>query len=373
MACFLVLLLLYSSLSLAKENSWLAGYQFHSDVAQHSKIDLDQLVIESEDPESSKIYALGKNSVKSDGSMRSISGFSTSAGRKLENEGFFELYQKYYGISTYADKFIVSSFGGTGELRDKSASFLSEASKKGTKVLNVWMYVIHELEESINDCFDESKIKSVKHWDEGWAFYAGSMERADGSGSGVLLYALAEELCEKFQKCSEDGRSIINSDILKLYNHGRDLIYEQKCAAVIDVKIDIVKKMTVPLVQGLLHSASQFKETQMDKYHAAGLVYSRGFLPILDYCNSSAAEIISQNFGPEVDNPISDSLNLIANTLFKELKCMGITCNDVVKMDGLPNCASEGEYKTIPGTNIPSVAEFSQEEFLDHSPEPENM
>ena len=372
----LVLQLVYADVSYANEFGRLAGYEFHSDVSQHSYIDLDQVVIENNEPEASRIYSLGKNSIKSDGSLRSISGFSTSAGTKLKNEGFFELYRDYYGFPMYAHEFVVSALGGTGDFRNKPSSFRSESTRLGTKVLNIWMYVIHELEASINDCFDTSdtgEAKSIKHWDEGWAFYAGSLEGDDGSGYGVLLYDIAEKLCPHFGKCSNNGGSIINDEIMKLYNKGRDLIYERKCPSLIDLKIEIVKKMTAPLVQGLLYSASEYKKTQDDDYHATGLVYSRGFQPILSHCNTSSAEILWKNFAPNLENPVSDSLDVISSAVFKELKCMGITCDDVGKLDGLADCSSEGEYKSIPGANLPSIAEYLPEEFLGQSPEPEDV
>ena len=368
-----LLIVLQSAPSSAQDYGWLAGYKFSSDVSQHSYIDLDQASIENGDVQASMIYKLGKNSMKSDGSLRSLSGFSTSAGSKLENEGFFELYRKYYGFASYADEFVVAAFGGTGELRNKSPAFLMEAKKLGTKVLNVWMYVIHELEASINDCFEYTeagKSKSVKHWDEGWAFYAGSLEGDDGSGAGVMLYGLAEELCSSFGKCFENGGAPINFDILTLYNDGKGLIMEQKCNDLVEIKIEIVKKMTATLVQGLLYSASQYQESEMDEFHAAGLVYSRGLLPILNNCNKNAADLIVQNFAPNLEAPVSSSLHLIANTMYKELHCMGISCTDIGTFDGLPACMSTGEYKVVAGSDAPSISPPESELDLGESPEP---
>lgn len=353
---------LCSYTAFALEGDWLAGYQFHTDVSQHTNIDLDQGLIESGDSLSSRVYVMGKNSVKSDGSLRSIGKFSKGAGSKLKGEGFFELFRQYYGFATYADKFVMSALGGTGELRGKSAEFRAEAARRGTKVLNIWMYVIHELEASINDCFDggvHATPMAIKHWDEGWAFYAGSMEGMDGSGSGVLLYGLAEELCVHFGTCKENGRARINEVILRLYNEGRQQIYDGKCSELISTKIEIVKKMIVPIVQGLTFSATRFKETGRDLNLAAALVYSRGILPFVHHCNESAATTLIWNFAPDAEAPVRDTAEYIAIAMYGELGCMGITCEDFGHIDGLPICATYGDYNPVAGANLASVASFT--------------
>ncbi|CAN0536084.1 unnamed protein product, partial [Scytosiphon promiscuus] len=81
------------------------------------------------------------------------------------------------------------------------------------------MYVIHELEDALADCEEGGVLSSivvadttnndggVVAWDEGWAFYTGSLEGTDVGGTpdeGQMLYALAEKRCENFKTCSGD-------------------------------------------------------------------------------------------------------------------------------------------------------------------------
>lgn len=50
------------------------------------------------------------------------------------------------------------------------------------------MYVIHELEDAIKDCNngDLTANDGGPHaWDEGWAFYAGSLEGSTGEGEAA--------------------------------------------------------------------------------------------------------------------------------------------------------------------------------------------
>ncbi|CAN0550013.1 unnamed protein product, partial [Laminaria digitata] len=69
-------------------------------------------------------------------------------------------------------------------------------------------------------------------WDEGWAFYAGSLEGVDGSGDGFMIHALADKRCENFATCTADddgsdisGNSAVNAEMLKLFKEGQVKLY----------------------------------------------------------------------------------------------------------------------------------------------------
>ena len=63
---------------------------------------------------------------------------------------------------------------------------------------------------------------SVHAWDEGVAFYTGSLEGTayGGSGDGKLLYRLAEKRCANFGTCSTEhptsGTSQVNTELFAL-------------------------------------------------------------------------------------------------------------------------------------------------------------
>ena len=71
-----------------------------------------------------------------------------------------------------------------------------EAVKKGTAYMNVWMYAVREFENAIDDCETcttncnqhSTNSDSVHAWDEGVAFYTGSLEGTayGGDGDGKL-------------------------------------------------------------------------------------------------------------------------------------------------------------------------------------------
>ena len=87
------------------------------------------------------------------------------------------------------------------------------------------MYVIREMEDAIVDCTSgciNCNDDPVHAWDEGVAFYAGSLEGDAGSSSGKLLYRLAEKRCANFGTCSgAGGRSAVNIQIVTQFLLGK--------------------------------------------------------------------------------------------------------------------------------------------------------
>ena len=95
----------------------------------------------------------------------------------------------------------------------------------------------------------------VHAWDEGWAFYTGSLEGTDVGGSadgGQMIYALAEKRCENFGTCDTAGVSEVNNELLTRWEAGRDHLAAGECSAAADLIEEIVPLMAVPLIQGVL-------------------------------------------------------------------------------------------------------------------------
>eukprot|EP00957_Ditylum_brightwellii_P140670 10715422-Ditylum_brightwellii.AAC.1 len=85
------------------------------------------------------------------------------------------------------------------------------------------MYVICELKDAIDNCnvdcdFDKCNEDAVHAWDKAVAFCTRSEEGLDDSGSGALLYSLADKCRTNFKTCGSNGDSVdgtakINLDI----------------------------------------------------------------------------------------------------------------------------------------------------------------
>jgi hypothetical protein len=210
------------------QSAVIAGYVPGSDVTQHNQIDLDQKEIEAELAATPAKFAAAKTVYESGGvnaanggynsmsgaKARTLKGFSTSAQAKMYDGcpgcpyKHYKMFYDYYGSYTYADDWVSAALAGTdmtfssGKHGPNAFSTLGaaariEAVKKGTAYMNVWMYVIREFEDAIDDCTSctsncnehSTNSDSVHAWDEGVAFYTGSLEGTayGGNSNGKLL------------------------------------------------------------------------------------------------------------------------------------------------------------------------------------------
>lgn len=185
-----------------------------------------------------------------------------------------------------------------------------EIIKKGTAYMNVWMYVIRELEDAIEDCRtgcaaldDDCNADPVHAWDEAVAFYTGSLEGTDGSGSGHLLYSLADKRCVNFRTCgdlanTDSGTSHVNIEIFRQFQDGLQKILTGQCDAAKEIKVRIEQQMAVPLIQGTLRYAyKRDLEFEVDdpKAEAEGAAFAAAVLPLVHACDKFDADIIYSN------------------------------------------------------------------------------
>merc|ERR1719191_2548658 len=125
---------------------------------------------------------------------RTLAGFSTAAEAKMTGQEFYDVYKAYYTQGDYAHQRVLAALDKTGICSDCDDIARVEIAKKTSAYMNVWMYVIREFEDAIDDCKAgciNCNDDPVHAWDEGVAFYTGSLEGTDGSGSGKLIHALA--------------------------------------------------------------------------------------------------------------------------------------------------------------------------------------
>ena len=194
-------------------------------VAEHSELDLDQLAMETalggmNYALAKTWYTVGGNS-KTAAPFRTLQGFSLNAQAKMYDGcpgcpyKHYEMFYNYYGSHTYANDWVLAALDGTTltyaapasvtrNFGDASGAARREAVKKGTVSMHVWMYAVRELEDAIDDCqtcvsncdeFSANDYGPVHAWDEGVAFYTGSLEGTaqGGNPAGKMVYRLAEK------------------------------------------------------------------------------------------------------------------------------------------------------------------------------------
>merc|ERR1712072_524978 len=324
----------------------IAGYEPASDVIQHSRIDLDVNAIINDLPGKNSgdindcVDNNGKYSRKSSG-LRKIRGFASGAATKssgnaatdvdYKDNGFISVMNAYWkkkGLDqfTWGEQIVEAAFKGTSigdiDFSKVGWDFRRETIGKGTVYLNVFPYVIWEMQDAINDCKVgklSANADSVHAWDEAVAFYTGSLEgtaqggigETGGAGSGLtggygpgeLQFTLAEKRCKNFLTCtaggsvSSTGYSQVNFDIFKLFARGRDEILlaassgESACYAITETMNEISGLMLVPFIQGVQRYLYKTVQGTASAKEAGELfAFASAALPFIDAVDPTAAE-----------------------------------------------------------------------------------
>ena len=308
------------------------------------------------------------NSVKGSGAIRTIEGFATSGPTKMMEEPTYITYKDYWGDEKYCDTFVMSAYNSP----TMDAYQKIELIKKGTPYQCVWMYVLHEFEDAIADCragdiYDNDKTPTgaAPHaWDEGVAFYAGSLEGETGGSSGQLLHNLAQKRCGRMGTCAADDMAEANVEIYKLFNQGRDEIQAEKCDDAAETLNKIIPLMTLPLIQGTVEYA--YKSDPKSAYDckhqaegdrdclkewAEGWAFAAAALPQIAKCDADAAQVVRNNLevpseGGKAGDQVPDGYMKVKEAVESTYECLGITCEQVGVFDaansGMEACTGTG-------------------------------
>uniref|UniRef100_A0A7S1G0P6 Uncharacterized protein n=3 Tax=Corethron hystrix TaxID=216773 RepID=A0A7S1G0P6_9STRA len=275
------------------------------------------------------------------GNGRTLQGFSLQAEKKMRTWTEYQKFQKYWGDYDFGDKWVQNALAGTKYRSQTGKEYdfglygdegRKEAVKKGTVFMNVYQYVLHEFEDAIADCNSDCVAgvdcneEQVHAWDEGVAFYTGSLEEK-------LLYKLANKRCQNYKTCgprgSEQlGNSKVNYELFNEFLSGRDLLLAGECGPTRAILQRITELMAVPLVQGALRYAYKVGELKEgEKEQAEGTVFMASVIPRVHDCDAGAAEIIADNMAIREDS--STDFAAVKAAFESQYECMGIKCTDV--------------------------------------------
>lgn len=296
---------------------------------------------------------------------RTLQGFSLQAEERMyrcENCPYstFEKFYKYYGVFDYANQWIMAAFDGKSTtFANGNADFSlysevgrAEAIKKGSAYMSVWMYVIREFEDALDDCKTDCTTANcndepVHAWDEGVAFYTGSLEGTDGSGDGVMPHSLADKRCQNFKTCGDlanevSGLSHVNIQILAQFVDGKRKLLAGQCEAARENKNRIEKLMAIPLIQGAIRYAyvTDLGNDPTEKPEAEGATFAAAVLPLVHACDDAAADTIYKSL--KVGQSGSANFVAVKNAFESVYSCLNVRCEDV---GGLYDAATGGYLK----------------------------
>lgn len=307
------------------------------------------IAIDSRNPVSvGYTYSLLENNF----AKRSLKNIFTTAQTRANNNNNNPTYDKfyeYYEESNYADQIVQAAFDGTsytvqshnfdfGFDRDDRRDLLVA---RAIVCLNVWMAVIQQLEDALQDCTeggcstgtgDDACQSSIESWDVAAAFYTGSLEGQDGTGSGVLLYDLADDICGEFSTCdgegtdTDKGTSWVNRAVIDELTMGQFELAQGQCEAARAHKNAIEQWMLVPLVQGFLRSTWNMDDDKVEysgANNAAAKAFALLILPVVHACDEGAANIIACSMAPRP--ALSNIFQEVNSALESTYICLGLS------------------------------------------------
>jgi hypothetical protein len=206
--------------------------------------------------------------------------------------------------------------------------------------LIIAQFTIQELEHSIDKCENaECKeehclVNAIQSMEAGVAYYTGSLEGADGSGQGYLLYALADQMCKIFKTCGPNGDRIsgsskVNIEIFDQFRQMQHNIRTHQCTPARRNKERISVLMSIPLVQATLQQAyindKQPGASLVEEARGAALAAS--IVPVVASCKTADGNIIYANM--KTNRGYKSSFDEVKTAFERNYECMGVQCSDI--------------------------------------------
>lgn len=273
--------------------------------------------------------------------------------RKAPYQTTLQKYINFYGSPDYDNEWIRAGFEGratpgfANDMQQATDSDFSKldlegrhaALKWGMVVLKVWIFVVESIEEAVSKCDGTMSASetSIDGWDRAVAAYTGSGPIASAPTNpdeGYFLYSLVETDCRDFGTCSTFstvGTSMapLNRDIFEAFSSGRDALMSGDCLAAGQHSKSISRKMTIPLVQGILRNAHALDLQEIQDGWVRGQVaaYASAILPLIHECSSGTAYTLLEDL---IRRDIAGtSFEVVKDSLERTYTCLGITCEDV--------------------------------------------
>ena len=253
------------------------GYQYASNVDSHRLLVADicgigDLLDAGDFAAVEDIYRNGENSVKSDGSIRTIGGFAAGEGKRHGLDA-------YYGTPTPLDDFVTAALQGTRMFDGQSDGVRSQGAEKGIQNQVMVAYAVHELYAALDKAADgnfDVASGAVHNWDEGWAFF-------HGTEPGCAPYATGDKRAGNFGTVGADGETArANEGILAAMIEGRDALVSGDAASAEAAATEVIRNLAITYSQAAIRYASLIEgdladgnDAKAKEHQAEGLAFWR--------------------------------------------------------------------------------------------------
>ena len=315
----------------ASTSGAMGAYAPVSDVSTHALVVLDVCAINSLLPSDApidfeaigKVYVEGVNSVKSDGSIRTIAGFA----RTERDEAIWNDYAAYFGDSTWLDSFVMSAIQGTGAFAGESDLVRRQGIQKGIQNQIMVAWALHEVIAALGKAGDgnfDPASGAPHNWDEGWAFYHG-----------------ADPSCGPYATANSRGGNFgtgtaVNDALAAAFTEGVEALVAGDAAAAQAAADEIVRQITITYVQATIRYAHLFDgdlgggDAGAARVHQAeGWAFYRVLEPFVAKVDAGAAATIATYYDLAAGAPRSGAGAAVQAALEPVYGGLGISADEI--------------------------------------------
>eukprot|EP00877_Chromochloris_zofingiensis_P010895 jgi/Chrzof1/6059/Cz17g07070.t1 len=288
-----------------KQLSGAQGFTFQSDVSGYLKLSEDiceiKAALQASPPDyagAQDIYENGKNSIKRDGSIRTLRGIARG---NYEGEPYWDLYTTYFKSPTFLDDFIMAGFNGTAPY--KSEAQREQTIAKGIESNLQFIYVMHELDEATEKVEEKNIDKddgAPNNIDETWAIYVG--ERPACS-----MWGASNKRGRDFGTMADCEKSRVNAAMLTTHQNGYKAAVAGNLKDMQATRTRAEQLMVTTYVQATLKYAQEVDSELAagesgELAQAEGYAFFRTIEPLVARANAQSAAAIKRVLQP--GNPI---------------------------------------------------------------------
>ena len=309
----------------------MGAYQPVSDVSSHALVVLDVCEINGLLPKDApidyaaieKIYVEGVNSVKGDGSIRTIAGFA----RSERDEAIWNDYTAHFGVQTWLDSFVLSAIEGTGAFAGESDLVRRQGIQKGIQNQIMVAWALHEVIAAMKKAGDGSfdPASGAPHnWDEGWAFY-------HGADPNCGPYATADKRGGNF-----GTGTAVNDALAAAFAEGVEALVAGDADAAQAAADEIVRQITITYVQATIRYAHVFDgdlaggDADAARVHQAeGWAFYRVLEPLVAKVDAGAAATIASYYDLAAGAPRAGAGEAVQAALESAYAGLGISAGEI--------------------------------------------
>ena len=349
----------------------MGAYSPLSDVSSHARVVLDICEINGLLPQDrpidyaavQRIYEEGVNSVKGDGSIRTIAGFA----RTERDEPIWNDYVSYYGDPTWLDTFTTSAIEGTGAFAGEPDLVRRQGIQKGIQNQIMIAWAVHELVAALDKAaagnFDVDS-GAPHNWDEGWAFY-------HGDAPECAPYATAGKRGANF-----GTGTAVNDALAAAFTSGVEALAAGDEAAARVASDEIIRQITVTYLQATIRYANKMETALAEGdsrsarvFQAEGWAFYRVIEPLVAGVDEQVAAALSSRFDLAAGIPQPGTAGMVMGALPTVYEGLGLGPGDIGTLDpeelaaAVPAGIVEGEdpdvdailaaYRTVFDSSVP--------------------